>query len=192
MGAFELLTSLNSSKVLKMADISLMSMVLGQTTWIFFIQSGLLMNFLGREKFVPIMMKITKTFMKINMYCLFGLTVTTFIQTNYKINLQNIPLNCALFGFVCSALNNFIVTPKALSVGGRTMEYRKGKDQIKQNTLSAFAADGGAAFENNSKDEKRDKLAGEMKFYHRSVAGLVVLAAIATMGHAYWIVNRLP
>ena len=44
----------------KMIDLTFTSMILGQTIWVFFIQSGVLMKFVGRERFVPVMMKITK------------------------------------------------------------------------------------------------------------------------------------
>ena len=120
-------SSLFTTNMVRVIDIGLTSMVLGQTIWVFFIQSGVLMKFLGREKFVPIMMKITKTFMKVNMYCLFGVLCTTsFIEINTNEGNKSIkdlveyPLICAVFGLFCGCLNNFIVTPKALSVGAKT------------------------------------------------------------------------
>eukprot|EP01083_Nonionella_stella_P173719 600078_1 len=180
------------STVIGLVDISLMSMVIGSTVWVFFIQSGALMKALGRERFIPIMMKVTKTFMNVNSLCLAGLICTTYLQMNTNNIADKNALYVSLFGFGCSLLNLLYFTPTALSIGGQTMKYRKGKDDTAQNTVSAFVMDGGSAFKDqNTNDKNKQNLAKQMKFYHRSVALLVVSSAASAIGHSYWIVNKI-
>lgn len=100
-------------------------------------------------------------------------------------------LKCVNHHHLRGCLNNFVVTLKVLLlVRAKTMKYRWDKDNIEQNTVSAFVGDGGSAFDDNVTNKKWDQLGQEVKLYHQSVVSLVVLSAASTFGHAYWIAKQ--
>ena len=44
----------------RMVDLLALAFVFGSTAWFFFVQSAVLLNKLGRERFVPLQMRLTR------------------------------------------------------------------------------------------------------------------------------------
>lgn len=141
--------------------------------------------------------------MGVNSTCILGLLATNIAHFQLSNNDANASENliqfvksfdskCITFSLIAALLNEYYVVPKALTVGAMTMKYRIGKDNDQQNTIMAFAKDGGSAFDDKNDsgqiiitDQEKARLGNRMKILHRSVASLVVCSALGVILHVY-------
>ena len=145
--------------------------------------------------------------MGVNSTCILGLLATNIAHFQLSNNDANASENliqfvksfdskCITFSLIAALLNEYYVVPKALTVGAMTMKYRIGKDNDQQNTIMAFAKDGGSAFDDTNvndsghivrtrTDKEKARLGNRMKILHRSVASLVVCSALGVILHVY-------
>jgi uncharacterized membrane protein YgcG len=172
---------MDSTTALLSVDLLMTGFAAGTTVFFFFIQSPLLIKRLGREKFVPIMMALTKLFFQV----MFP-TVTTIALTSVLINqkLQSpVPgssLMLALTAWLAVAINHFLCVPMALQAGARSHQERKG-DNGKD--LTDFAVSGGSKSSGGGKSQT--------KTLHQTVVVFVLIMTAALVAHLVVTVSSL-
>ena len=160
---------MNSTTALLSVDLLMTGFAAGTTVFFFFIQSPLLIKRLGREKFVPLMMALTRMFFQV----MFP-TVTTIALASVLINqkLQSsassapASLALALTAWLAVAINRFLFVPMALKAGARSHQERKG-DNGKD--LADFAVRGGSK--------------SSTKALHQTVVVFVLIMTAALVAH---------
>lgn len=90
-------------------ELVCMALVLGATVFFFFVQSPQLMTFLGREKFVPIQMKITTWFFSFIQIPLVIVGILSFLRGGIWTIATSF---MALFG---GSVNYFFIVPQVIS-----------------------------------------------------------------------------
>lgn len=148
-----------------MLELFLAEFVISASVYFFFLQSPILFGFMGRDKFVPIMMHMTK-------HCFFFyIPIASFIAAllslfNNNNNFSNIRCMSALASMIFANINTFVIVPQALKAGAATFGNRKG-----DNTKSAadFVSTGGAK--------------QGTKFWHRTVVLFVLLMVGSSVIH---------
>eukprot|EP00986_Skeletonema_menzelii_P011586 scaffold6032_cov124-Skeletonema_menzelii.AAC.1 len=118
-------------------DQGLTGFTVGVTVYFFFIQSPKLAKTMGKEKFVPLMMALTRVWAKTTF-----LSSTANLAMSLYLSSNGTTMNIYLvaIGWMAMALNWFIVVPAALKAGARSARERKG-DHSKD--LKEFAVNGG-------------------------------------------------
>jgi hypothetical protein len=146
------------------ADLFLTGFTVGTTVWFFFIQSPMLFNLMGREKFVPIMMQMTRLWVQTMFLSTSALLVVSFVlKQNFRESLQ---FYFVLAGWVAILINRYVVVPKALKAGASSHQERKG-DSSKD--VKSFVVEGGSKT--------------ETKTLHQTVVVFVLVMAAALVAH---------
>ncbi len=143
--------------------------VCGVPVWFFFIQSPLLFTELGREKFVPPMMKMTRALFRWTLPIAAGVAFAT---STFVFGLQ-LPTVLAGVSLSGAAINSVFVVPAALKAGAATHDVRR-NDATK--TVQAFAIDGAAS--------------NGTRVLHQTVVAFVVVMLIGAVGQ-FWAVASL-
>ncbi|CAM9936470.1 unnamed protein product [Heterosigma akashiwo] len=156
--------------MLLLIDILASGFIFGATVWVFFIQSPVLFNFLGREKFVPPMMRLTKALFH------WSLPAASFISVLCSGANKKHTLNLVfpLISLVSVTINALVVVPRALKAGKSTAAMRKGD---RTNDTASFVVDGGAK--------------SSTKFYHQSVVLFVLFMTAGTVLHLWDVAEAL-
>jgi hypothetical protein len=143
-------------------DLAALAFVFGATCWFFFVQSPLLLQKLGRDRFVPIQMRLTRVlFQLLAVLLLFVLCATAVHSPVESVSMVTAGV-AALGGLV----NHFVIVPRALRAGGRSRADIKGKDH--QATTTSFASEGAGA---------------RTAILHRLVVLFVVVMLVGVVGH---------
>ncbi len=136
-------------------DLLFSSFVLGATVWFFFVQSPALIKWMGRDKFVPIQMRLTKILFKTLSIIMVITTFFTALHTGLSLNPGLISVLIALGG---TLFNTYYVIPRALKAGGKGRIEEK--DQSNDKSVGTFAVEGSGP---------------SAKFWHLMVVGFVVV-----------------
>jgi hypothetical protein len=152
-------------------DVLLTGFTVGTTVWFFFVQSPFLFQRLGREKFVPLMMPLTRlwvTTMFGSVSCLLAVGVAgpLLLVTGHDTPHTRLPLSLTGLAWLAVAVNKFIVVPKALKAGTKSHQERKG-DNSKD--VKSFVVQGGSQT--------------QTKAWHQSVVVFVLVMAGALVAH---------
>uniref|UniRef100_A0A7S2Q4N7 DUF4149 domain-containing protein n=1 Tax=Skeletonema marinoi TaxID=267567 RepID=A0A7S2Q4N7_9STRA len=143
-------------------DQGLTGFTVGVTVYFFFIQSPKLGKTMGKEKFVPLMMALTRTWAKtMFLSSTANLATSLYLSSNDTMNISLVAI-----GWMAMALNWFVVVPAALKAGARSTRERKG-DNSKD--LKEFAVNGGGKTETKS--------------LHQTVVVFVLIMVGAFVGH---------
>jgi hypothetical protein len=145
------------------ADLLLSSFALGATVWFFFVQTPVLIRTMGRDKFVPIMMRLTRVHFKVLSLVLFIVLLLAILHGGLTNNFSLIGAVVALIG---AATNHFFVVPRALRAGGRGR--MDAKDPADDKSIGTFAAEGSGP---------------SAKFWHRTVIAFVAVILIGLVPH---------
>jgi hypothetical protein len=148
-------------------DLLLTGFTAGTTVWFFFIQSPYLFKVMGREKFVPIMMGMTKLFFQTMFASVTGIVaVSLLIQQQQDNKASSINLFIVLSAWLAVLLNRFVIVPMALKAGVQSQKERKG-----DNSRDAvdFAVRGGSKT--------------ETKMLHQTVVAFVLIMTGALVAH---------
>lgn len=138
-------------------DLLAAAFALGATVWFFFIQSPALIKKMGKEKFIPIQMRLTIVLFKSLTLALVVMCAASLV---HGASVFAMPVLSALLALIAVLLNNFVVVPCALRGGLARKDAMSREDQT---SITAFASVG----------------AGQpSKFWHRMVV-LFVLAMVA-------------
>jgi hypothetical protein len=145
-------------------DYLLAGFTVGTTVWFFFIRSPFLFSLMGREKFVPIMMQMTRVWVRTMFYSVTGLLVVSrIIQRQFQSSLKHYIVLVAWFAILA---NRFVIVPKALKAGAKSHDERKG-DNTKD--VKKFVVQGGSKT--------------ETKTLHQTVVLCVLIMAGALLAH---------
>lgn len=155
-------------EIARSIDIFAMAFALGATAWFFFVQSPVLLKRMGRERFVPLQMRLTVVLFK-------ALSITLVLMLAASL-LHSAPLSTTVITAAVAALggllNAQIIVPRALRSGGQSRREIKGKD--KEASVADFAYDG----------------AGKTtQFWHRAVVLCVVIMLAGLFPHGVSLVT---
>ena len=144
-------------------DLIVASFIIGANVWFFFFQSPALIGFMGRDKFVPIQMRLTKLlFRSVSVAAILLVVIAWFANINILSMLAaNLTLAAALVA-------NFFVIPRALIAGGkgRIETQAAGGDH----SAAKFASEGSGP---------------SASFWHRMVVLFVVLILAGALLNVY-------
>ncbi|MCH9680472.1 MAG: DUF4149 domain-containing protein [Deltaproteobacteria bacterium] len=153
------------------ADALAMAAVLGATVWFFFVQSPVLLSKMGREKFVPLQMRLTVVLFR---------TLTVLLLVGAAASLVHSPLaswatvtaGVAVLG---GLFNRYVMVPRALQAGGRSRADIKGKDA--EGSVTGFASEGAG---------------NRTRTRHRLVVAWVVVMLVGVVGHGATLLGGCP
>ncbi len=146
--------------VIVVIDLAIAGFLVGANVWFFFIQSPLLITIMGREKFVPIQMKLTKLLFK-------SLSIAAVLLVSLAwFSGGAVAILGAVFSAVSALIAHFYVIPQALKAGGkgRAETVAKGGDH----SVAKFASEGSGP---------------SASFWHRTVVVFVVLIIIGALAN---------
>lgn len=95
-------------------DLILASFIIGANVWFFFLQSPALIGFLGRDKFVPIQMRLTKL-----LFRAVSIAAILLIVVAWFANMNTLSMLGADLTLAAALVANFFVIPRALVAGGK-------------------------------------------------------------------------
>jgi hypothetical protein len=119
---------------------------------------------MGREKFVPIMMQMTRVWVRTMFYSVTGLLLVSWIiQQQFQSSLKHY---IVLVAWLAILANRFVIVPRALKAGAKSHDERKG-DNTKD--VKDFVVQGGSKT--------------ETKTLHQAVVLCVLIMAGALLAH---------
>jgi hypothetical protein len=155
------MTTLQVSRAI---DLLALAFALGATAWFFFVQSPVLLKAMGRDKFVPLQMRLVVVLFKALTVALALAFLASFGHSeplSHSVCSAGLALAAGLF-------NRFVILPKAMRAGGQSRAEIKGRDH--EGTTAAFVSDG----------------AGDRtKVLHRLVVVFVVVMTLGLVVHGF-------
>ncbi|MDG2340146.1 MAG: DUF4149 domain-containing protein [Paracoccaceae bacterium] len=144
-------------------DVVLASFIFGGNIWFFFLQSPTLIGFVGRDKFVPIQMRLTKLlFRAVSVVAILLVVVAWFANLNTQAMLgADLTLAAALIA-------NFFIIPRALKAGGKGRQETQAAGG--DHSITKFASEGTGP---------------SASFWHRMVVLFVVLILVGALLNLY-------
>ncbi|MHC4839473.1 MAG: DUF4149 domain-containing protein, partial [Planctomycetota bacterium] len=140
-------------EIARYVDLFTSAFAFGAVVWFFFIQSPFLFKRMGRKKFVPLQMALVKILFKSLTVAIALMLTASLIQNPVVPSLHVCSAFAALVGV---GLNTFLVIPRALKAGAKSMRVQDGDE----NDMAAFASEGGGE---------------STALWHRLVVGCVVI-----------------
>lgn len=150
-------------------DLLLTGFTIGVTAWHFFLQSPLMFKTMGKEKFVPIMMQLTRLWNKTMFVSSSSVLLASLLlvrqqeQTFVSLNVYLVGL-----GWLAMAINRFVVVPRALRAGAQSVSERKGDNN---RDVKEFAVSGGGKT--------------STKNLHQTVVVFVLIMVVALLAHSF-------
>ena len=136
---------MNPNTVVVAFDQLCAGFTIGVTVYFFFIQSPKLVLILGKEKFVPLMMALTRLWVKV----MFASSSALLLSSVWLSN-KGLAVNLYLvgIGWVAMAINYFVVVPAALKAGASSARQRKGDNSKNLKEFVIKGGDSGCATKN--------------------------------------------
>ena len=150
-------------QILPMLDLLLSASAVGATLWFFFVQSPVLIRWMGRDRFVPIQMKLTRVLFRVLTALLALLVALALVQRQGPLG----PLQWgAIVALIGASVNSFFVVPRALRAGaqGRKETRARGDD----GSVGAFVSEGTGP---------------SAKIWHRTVVAFVIVMLGGLLPH---------
>lgn len=148
-------------QVARAIDFLALAFALGATAWFFFVQSAVLMKAMGRDKFVPLQMRLVIVLFKALTVALALVFIASFGYSDplsHSVCSASLALAAVLF-------NRFVILPRALRAGGQSL---KGKDG--EGSTAGFVSDGAG---------------GRAKVLHRLVVVFVLVMTVGMVVHGF-------
>lgn len=159
------------SQIAFMIDAVLLAFAAGSTMWFFFVQSPVLLKWMGKEKFLPIQMRLTRTLFAALAVAVPLMFAMTLIHGSDVFWLHVATAGLAMLG---TLVNAFVVVPRALRAGGQSLRDVRGTGD--PGSVADFASRGG----------------GEAsKVWHRLVVVFVVVMLGGLAAHG-WVLFTPP
>lgn len=149
-------------------DVLANCVIIGVPVWVFFLQSPLLFQFMGRDRFLSPMMQITKLMFRWTLPICAAVSVLCSLGLEGHADTASY-LTSAL-SLVSVMINATIIVPKALMAGKRAT-----RTAYNTQNVSAFAVDGGHK--------------SETRTLHQTVLVFVVISLLASVAHVHLVVN---
>ncbi len=147
---------------LELLDLLIVSLVVGATVWFFFIQSPALIRSMGRDRFVPLQMRLTKLLFAVLMYATLAVLGLSLVLAPAL----GPVLAGAAVAALAAAFSHLYVIPRALRAGGKgRVEARKAGDD---GSVASFAVEGSGP---------------SARFWHQMVVAFVVVILGAMVVH---------
>ncbi len=124
------------TQIARLIDLLALAFVVGATSWFFFVQSPTLLARMGREKFVPLQMRLTVVLFRALSVALFVIAGATVVHSA-ALSTAAASAAIALAG---GLINKYVVVPRALKAGGRSRAEIKNKDD--EASVGGFASEG--------------------------------------------------
>jgi hypothetical protein len=159
---------LSPSAFLQTLDVLASSVVIGVPVWVFFLQGPLLFSFMGRDKFLSPMMRLTSLLFRWTLPTAALIVCTCTVALAY--DLDSLQMLSAGFSLVAVTINATVVVPKALLAGKKAT-----KTADKTQSPAAFAVDGGHET--------------DTKTLHQRVVIFVVLMMGGAVTHVHALIN---
>jgi hypothetical protein len=166
------------------------SLVIGATIWIFFLQSPALFAFMGRSKFIPPMMRLTKVLFRWTLPVASAVALSTSLMLTATdacttATYATSSTSWAILSAIAVALNSLVVVPRALAAGAKAITGQGGQSTSTSTANSStwskttkIAVSGG---DGNTKSVTR--------MLHQTVVVLVVLMLVGAVGHLHFSVH---
>jgi hypothetical protein len=152
------------ARIAQIVDLLATAFVFGACVWFFFVQSPPLLKAMGRDKFVPIQMRLTALLFQ-------ALTVTLIIALAASA-LHSSPASWTTLSLAAAVaavlINKFVVLPQAFRAGGQSRVEAKSAQQSDP-TVASFASEG---------------LGNRTRTLHRLVVAFVIVMLAAVVTHA--------
>lgn len=158
------------NQVALVIDILITAFVFGATVWFFFVQSPALLKWLGKEKFIPIQMRVTSVFFKTLSIVVPMMFAMTLVHGRDQLWTHILTAGVAMFGALVNAL---VVIPRALKAGGKAMRGLRDGEKADE-SVTGFASDGAG---------------NTTSFWHRLVVLFVVVMMVGLVSHGVVIVR---
>lgn len=170
-------TSLLVSSLMGTVGLVANSVAIGAPIWIFFLQGPLLFSYMGREKFLHPMMKLTEllfrwTLPSCSAVALLASLIRSTLDDSKLLSLTSSTNIWAGLALASTLVNSILVVPKALKAGLRATQA---KEDEASNTVKGFAVNGGSR--------------SQTKTLHQTVVLFVLLAEICAVMHVYHVVS---
>jgi hypothetical protein len=128
---------MNVQSLVSIIDLLATATLIGATVWFFFVQSPVMLARAGRERFVPMQMKLTRVLFRV----LEGLAIVAVAGAAFHSGLDSASVTLpAIVGLVAVVINNRLVIPRALRAGGAAMKDIRGRDE--EGSVGGFASEG--------------------------------------------------
>jgi hypothetical protein len=157
--------------LLRTINILSNSLVIAIPVWVFFLQSPLLVQFMGRDRFIPPMMRITK----LMFHWTLPIAATVAAISSYLLGntdiINSIEFISSAISLLSVLINSIIVVPHALDAGKRST-----RTADKSKSVTKFAVDGASK--------------SDTKTLHQTVVLFVVIMLAASITHVHVMVNN--
>jgi hypothetical protein len=153
------------------------SVVIGSPVWVFFIQSPVLFTFMGRSKFIPPMMKLTKVLFRWTLPIAGGITLSASLLRGCGMpSSWSTPL--AALSLAATLINSLLIVPRALAAGAKATSKKTDTSSSKSKT--DFAVSGGDGSTEGS----------VTKTLHQTVVLFVAIMLIGAVGHLHMTIQE--
>jgi hypothetical protein len=165
-------------------------LVIGAPIWVFFLQSPALFAFMGRSKFIPPMMRLTKVLFRWTLPVASAVALSTSLLTDIDCTPTKFATPWAILSAAAVAVNSLVVVPRALAAGAKATTVQGQSTSTANNSSSSskttkigsktadFAVSGG---DGNNKSVTRT--------LHQTVVVLVVVMLVGAVGHLHFSVH---
>lgn len=158
--------------ILAALDLLAVALVVGASIWFFFVQSPALMKRLGRQEFVPLQMRLSILFFSTALAAVGVVMVAALALSG--LNLTQTTITAAL-ALGATAINKYLVLPRALRAGGFSRGQRERADEAA--SAGDFVAEGAGP---------------SSAVLHRTVVVFVAIMLAALLAHASAVIGMQP
>lgn len=171
----------NSHAILATTGLLANSVVIGASIWVFFVQSPALFSFMGRSKFIPPMMKLTKVLFRWTLPVAASLALGTnlLLSSTKEVSAST---TCAAVSLAAILINSLVIVPKALAAGAKaTTKKDENAAAAAASTKTDFAISGGDGSEKSV-----------TKTLHQTVVVFVTVMLVASVGFVHFTILEQP
>ena len=175
--AIYVMSLLVSQPILLTVGLVANSVVIGAPVWVFFVQSPALFAFMGREKFLPPMMRLTKVLFRWTLPVASGVVVLSEMLRQDGTILEKNSTKFACLSLLAVLVNSLLIVPKALAAGAKAT--MKKNDDNKSTGAVDIAISGGDAAKKSG-----------TKILHQTVVVFVTAMLAGSVGYVHCVVNN--
>jgi len=164
------------------------SVVIGAPVWVFFVQSPALFSFMGRSKFLPPMMKLTKVLFRwtlpVAASIALGTNLLSVVSTTSTDKQEALAAStqCAAVSLAAILINSLVIVPKALAAGAKATTKKDDNAAAaaaSSTTKTDFAVSGGDGSEKSV-----------TKTLHQTVVVFVTVMLVASVGFVHFTIQE--
>mmetsp|Transcript_18488 Transcript_18488/g.29789 ORF Transcript_18488/g.29789 Transcript_18488/m.29789 type:complete len:171 (+) Transcript_18488:1-513(+) len=154
------------------------SVVIGAPLWVFFLQGPALFAFMGRSKFLPPMLRLTRLLFRWTLVISAALVLLTELMLDGSFSRTS--FHFASVSLAAALVNALIIVPQALSAGAKATMKNYDDDGKLRNQVKDMAISGGDPSEKSG-----------TKILHQTVVVFVVIMFVGSIGYVYSLLSSL-